>query len=118
MVELNKVRANGKSIVLDNGVELTYCELGEEHEEVVLSAAFYHHTWYPVLEGLAERYHVYGIVMRIDGEKEHPDQFTQYLDNGEVDWPNQWGEDVYNFSQKLGLTRFHYVGKCHSTQPG
>ena len=40
-MEANKVAYGAKSIVLDNGVELTYCELGEQNEEVLVTGAFY-----------------------------------------------------------------------------
>lgn len=98
--------------MLDNGAELTYFERGQEHEEVLICGAFYHHTFMPVAEGLAERYHVYGIVMRFDGitDQKEPD--------GTTHWGRQWGKDVYDFAVKMGIKRFHYVGKCHGTQPG
>ena len=67
-MDANKIKGEAKSLLLDNGVELTYCERGAEHSEVVLCGAFYFHTFMPVIEALAERYHVYGIVMRFDGK--------------------------------------------------
>lgn len=111
-MEANKVRGEAKSIVLDDGTELTYCELGAEHDEVVISGAFYFHTFMPVLEGLAKRYHVYGVVMRGTGDT------TERMDDGTVNWDRQWGKDVYDFACKMGIGRFHYVGKCHGTNPG
>lgn len=111
-MERNKVSKNGKSILLDNGVELTYCEFGEENEEVLISGAFYFHTWTPVLEALAEKYHVYGIVMRFDGVG------TQLHENGDIHWGKQWGDDVYQFAAAMGIDKFHYVGKCHGVTPG
>ena len=67
-METNKVAYGAESIMLENGVELTYCELGEQNEEVLITGAFYFHTVMPVVELLAERYHVYGVVMRFDGK--------------------------------------------------
>ena len=66
-MEVNKIKGEAKSLMLDNGVELTYCELGKENKEVIISGAFYFHTFMPVLEELAKRDHVYGIVMLMDG---------------------------------------------------
>ena len=111
-MEANKIKGESKSIVLDNGAELTYCEYGKENKEVLIAGAFYFHTLMPVIEGLAKRYHVYGVVMRFDGitDELNPD--------GTTHWGRQWGKDIYDFSQKLGITKFHYNGKCHGTVPG
>lgn len=99
------------SIVLDNGVEVTYFELGQEHEEVMSFPGFYFYTFYTLAEALATKYHVYGIVMRFNGVE------TQVV-NGQNQWNKQWGEDVYKFCLAKGLTSFHYFGKCHGTNPG
>lgn len=111
-MESNKIKGEAKSLVLDNGIELTYCELGKENKEIIISGAFYFHTFMPVLELLAEKYHVYGIVMRMDGE------ISERSADGSNNWPRQWGKDVYEFTQKMGINKFHYVGKCHGTLPG
>lgn len=111
-MEANKIKGEAKSIVLPNGVELTYCERGEQNKEVILSGAFYFHTFMPVLECLAEKYHVYGIVMRFDG---NTDQLNA---DGSVNWARQWGSDVLGFADQMGIKKFHYVGKCHGTVPG
>ncbi|MBQ7477513.1 MAG: alpha/beta hydrolase [Selenomonadaceae bacterium] len=111
-MEANKIKGEAKSIVLDNGVELTYCERGEQNKEVILSGAFYFHTFMPVLECLAEKYHVYGIVMRFDGKTD------QLNADGTTHWARQWGSDVLGFAEKMGIGKFHYVGKCHGTVPG
>lgn len=112
MFEAKKVSKNGKSITLDSGLELTYCEFGEEHEEIVLSGAFYFHTFTPVLEELAKRYHVYGVVMRMSGPA------TEFDKDGSINWTRQWGEDLYQFCKAMNIKKFHYVGKCHGTNPG
>ena len=111
-MEANKIKGEAKSLVLDNGAELTYCERGAENEEVMICGAFYHHTFMPVIEGLAKRYHVYGIVMRFDGITDQKEA------DGTTHWGRQWGKDVYDFAQKMGIKRFHYMGKCHGTNPG
>lgn len=113
-MESHKVSKNGMSLTLDNGLVLTYCEFGTEHEEVVVSGAFYFHTFTPVLEELAKRYHVYGVVMRINEDG----PITQRNTDGSVNWGRQWGEDIYRFTQALGVEQFHYVGKCHGANPG
>ncbi|MGI6212456.1 MAG: alpha/beta fold hydrolase [Anaerovoracaceae bacterium] len=112
MFEEKKISKNGKSITLSSGLEISYCEFGEENEEIVLSGAFYFHTFTPVLEELAKRYHVYGVVMRLGGEG------TQLNADGSVNWCRQWGDDLYQFCRAMNITRFHYVGKCHGTNPG
>ena len=111
-MEANKIKGPAKSIILPNGAEITYAERGEQNEEVVISGAFYHHTFMPVIEGLAQRYHVYALVMRFDGitDQKNPD--------GTTHWGKQWGKDVYDFAKAMGIERFHYVGKCHGTIPG
>lgn len=111
-MEANKIKGEAKSLLLDNGVELTYCERGEQNREVLVCGCFYFHTFMPVIEALAKRFHVYGVVMRFDG---HADEVNS---DGTTNWTRQWGKDVYDFTQKLGLTKFHYVGKCHGTVPG
>ncbi len=114
-MEAYKISCEAKAVTLEDGLELTYCELGKENEEVIISGAFYFHTFTPVLEELAKRYHVYGIVMRTESCDEH---ITMRNADGSVNWSRQWGDDVYRFAKKLGIKSFHYVGKCHGTNPG
>lgn len=111
-MEINKIKGEAKNLMLKNGTEITYCERGAEHTEVVITAAFYFHTFMPVVEALAERYHVYGIVMPVSGEKEPTDA------DGDIFWGDIWGSQVYEFAKQKGIERFHYVGKCHGTIPG
>jgi pimeloyl-ACP methyl ester carboxylesterase len=103
---------DAKILTLDDGTELYYCELGEENEEVIISPAHYFLTWSPVLEGLAEKYHVFGVIMRFDGP------VTQRNADNSVNWARQYGDDVYRFAKKMGFEQFHYLGKCHGTLPG
>ena len=108
----SRVEKNGKTITLDNGVELLYCEFGKENQEVLISGAFYFITFNPFLEELAKKYHVYGVVMRPNGKT------TEHNEDGTVNWSRQWGEDIYQFAKAIGLESFHYAGKCHGTNPG
>ena len=111
-MEANKVKGEAKSLMLDNAIEVTYCERGEQNSEVLITGAFYFHTVMPVVEGLAKRYHVYGIVMRISGDSDYKNP------DGSIHWGNTWGNEIYEFACKMGIQRFHYWGKCHGTAPG
>ncbi|MBQ6976097.1 MAG: alpha/beta hydrolase [Selenomonadaceae bacterium] len=111
-MEKNKIRGEAKSLILDSGIELTYCERGEKNSEIIITGAFFFHTFMPVIEKLAEKFHVYGVIMRFDGES------TEKNSDGSTNWSRQWGSDIYNFAKKLNLSKFHYVGKCHGTVPG
>ena len=111
-MEANKIKGEAKSLVLDNGVELTYCEKGQQNKEIMVCGAFYFHTFMPVIDGLAQRYHVYGVIMRFDGKT------SQHNADGTVNWAKQWGKDIYDFTQKMQIKKFHYLGKCHGTVPG
>lgn len=111
-MEANKIKGEAKGLTLANGAELTYCERGAENPEVIITGAFFFHTFMPVVEKLAEKYHVYGVVMRFDGAGDELNA------DGSVNWSRQWGKDIYDFAQALQLEKFHYVGKCHGTVPG
>lgn len=111
-MESQKIKGEAKCLTLDNGVELTYCELGENNSEIIVAGAFAFQTFMPFIELLAKKYHVYGVVMRMDGES------TEKNSDGSTNWTRQWGSDIYNFAEKLNLQKFHYVGKCHGSVPG
>lgn len=111
-MDATKIRGEAKGLTLDSGVELTYCERGEGNDEIIVCGEFAFHTFMPMIELLAERYHVYGVVMRFDGKA------TEVNDDGSTNWSRQWGSDVYNFARALNLPKFHYVGKCHGSIPG
>ena len=111
-IESNKIKGEAKSIKLNNGVVLTYAEKGEKNEEVMITGAFYHHTFMPVVEGLSRRYHVYAVVMRFSGPTEELEK------DGTTNWTKQWGRDIYNFALEMKINKFHYIGKCHGTIPG
>lgn len=111
-MEANKIKGIAKSCILDNGVELTYCERGEENSEVIICGAFFFHTFMPVIERLSAKYHVYGVIMRFDGKADELNA------DGTTNWARQWGKDIHDFAQKMHVENFHYVGKCHGTVPG
>ena len=111
-MEANKIKGEAKGLLLDNGAELTYCERGEENEETLIMPGFFFYTFMPIMERLATRYHVYGIIMRFDGPG---DQLNQ---DGSINWTRQWGKDVYDFCTKMGIGKFVYFGKCHGSIPG
>lgn len=111
-MEAKKIKGEAKGMLLDNGVELTYCEFGKENEEVLVCTSFAFITLMPVVQILAKKFHVYGIVMRLDGKGD------QVNEDGSINWTKQWGKDVYDFVQKMNLTKFHYMGKCHGSVPG
>ena len=113
MIETWKFAMEAKSVVTEDGIELSYCELGEENEEIIITGAFYFHTWLPVVTELAKKYHIYGYVMRFgDGGG------TQFNEDGTIHWSKQWGDDLYKFAKALGIEKFNYLGKCHGTVPG
>ena len=106
------IKNNCKFVTLDNGYELPYSEMGEENEVVLVESAFYLLSTANVGEELAKKYHYYGFVMRWDGPAE------EINEDGSINWARQWGKDVYEATQKLGLDSFHYLGQCHGVIPG
>ena len=66
----------------------------------------------PLLKKLAERYHVYGIVMRSSGIT------SKVAADGEIDWSAQWCDDIVQFAYALDIDKFIYLGKCHGSMPG
>ena len=111
-MEAQKIQGEAKNLILDSGIELTYCEHGEKNSEIIICGAFFFHTFMPIIEKIAEKFHVYGVIMRFDGKS------TEKNSDGSINWSRQWGSDIYNFAKKLNLQKFHYVGKCHGTVPG
>ena len=108
---------NCHAVTLDNGVDLPYVEFGEENEEVIVSGAAYFITFNTFLKDLAKKYHVYGFIMR-SGHTDEGVPAEIYDEDGDIHWTRQWGKDIYEATQKLGLTKFNYVGKCHGVMPG
>jgi pimeloyl-ACP methyl ester carboxylesterase len=111
-METQKIKGQAKSIILDNGAEITYCEKGEENKEVLIMGGFFFITFMPMVEHLAKHYHVYGVVMRFSGPTD------QLAADGHTHWGRQWGKDIYDFAIKMGIQKFHYFGKCHGSVPG
>lgn len=111
-MEANKIKGEAKAIKLANGAELTYCERGESNEEIVIMPGFFFYTFMPMLEGLAERYHVYGVIMRFDGPGD------ELNEDGSINWTRQWGKDIYDFCQAMGIQQYIHFGKCHGSVPG
>ena len=111
-METNKIKGEAKSLILDSGIELTYCERGKKNSEIIICGAFFFHIFMPVIEKLAEKFHIYGVIIRFDGKS------TEKNSDGSTNCSRQWGSDIYNFAKKLNLSKFHYVGKCHGTVPG
>lgn len=109
-----RVAENCKKVTLDNGTVLPYCEFGEENEEVIVTSAIYFITFNDFLKQLAKKYHIYGFIMRVgeDGNE------TERNEDGSINWLRQWGLEIYQATQKLGIEKFHYCGKCHGVMPG
>ena len=107
-----RMAENGRKITLDNGRDILYCEFGAENKEIIVTGAIYFITFNEFLKELAKNFHVYGFIMRLDGdgEEKNPD--------GSINWTRQWGRDIYDAARKLGIGKFHYVGKCHGAMPG
>lgn len=111
-MEANKIKGEAKALKLANGAELTYCERGENNEEIVVMPGFFFYTFMPMLEGLAERYHVYGVIMRFDGPGD------ELNEDGSINWTRQWGKDIYDFCEAMGIRQYIHFGKCHGSVPG
>ncbi|ORX86498.1 alpha/beta-hydrolase [Anaeromyces robustus] len=111
-MEANKIKGPAKCVTLPNGDVITYAERGEQNKEIMFTGALYHHTFMPVVEELAKRFHVYAFIMRTHGVVE------EINTDGSIHWANQWGKDLYDFANYLGIKKFHYLGKCHGTMPG
>ena len=58
-MEAQKIQGEAKNLILDSGIELTYCERGEKNSEVIICGEFFFHTFMPMIEKLAEKFHVY-----------------------------------------------------------
>lgn len=112
--EDSRVAENCRKVTLADGTILPFCEFGAENEEIIVTGAVYFITYNELLKELAKKYHVYGFIMRIDENGNE----TERNSDGTINWLRQWGKEVYEATQLLGLQRFHYMGKCHSVMPG
>ena len=101
-----------EKITLSNGVELTYEEHGRGNRETIIHTEFYFGTFRKWVGYMAEDFHVYALTMRLGGKA------TQVRKDGKTDWPEQWADDIYQFSRAIGADKFIHVGKCHGSVPG
>ncbi len=85
-----------------NNVKINYIEQGAGDETIIfvhgLGGATGH--WKGVLERLPEEYHAYTLDLRGHGQSEKPGSYQLA----------EFVQDVYAFSQELGIGRFTYVG--------
>lgn len=92
----------GPQSVTVNGVKINYVEQGSGDEVVIFVHGYASAKgfWKDVLELIPKEYHVYALDLRGHGKSERPGsyQLTEFV------------EDIYAFSQELGIKRFSYVG--------
>lgn len=92
----------GPQSVTVNGVKINYIEQGSGDEVIIFvhGLASSKGAWKEVLELLPKEYHAYALDQRGHGKSERPGsyQLTEFV------------EDIYAFSQELGIERFTYVG--------
>ena len=85
-----------------NGVKINYVEQGSGDEVAVFVHGYCGGlgNWKQVLELLPKEYHAYALDLRGHGQSENPGsyQLTEFV------------EDIYAFTQELGIGRFTYVG--------
>jgi pimeloyl-ACP methyl ester carboxylesterase len=85
-----------------NNVKINYIEQGAGDEAVIFVHGFAGAigNWREVLERLPKEYHAFAIDQRGHGQSDKPGsyQLTEFV------------EDIYAFSQALGIGRFTYVG--------
>jgi pimeloyl-ACP methyl ester carboxylesterase len=105
--------ADYKKIQCAHGVEISYVEFGQENEEVLIMGGYYFITFVPMLKALAKKYHVFGVVMRLDDKQ----PVSERAGDGLPNWKKQWVIDFYEFIKAIGITKFTYLGKCHGTFP-
>lgn len=107
------------NVTLDNGAELTYCELGQDHQEILVTTAFYFHTFMSVVEELAKRFHVYALIMRFDGTTDelnadgdaaNKPEFQKYAPSPELIWDSL--EDCDKALKNMTVP----VGYCFGTR--
>jgi 3-oxoadipate enol-lactonase len=92
----------GPQSVTVNGVKINYIEQGSGDEVIIFvhGYASAKGVWKEVLELLPKEYHALALDQRGHGQSERPGsyQLTEFV------------EDIYAFSQELGIERFTYVG--------
>jgi pimeloyl-ACP methyl ester carboxylesterase len=97
-----KKTPTGSQSVTVNGVKINYIEQGSGDEVIIFVHGYASSkgAWKEVLELLPKEYHAYALDQRGHGQSERPGsyQLTEFV------------EDIYAFSQELGIERFTYVG--------
>lgn len=92
----------GPQSVTVNGVKINYIEQGSGDEVIIFvhGLASSKGAWKEVLELLPKEYHAYALDQRGHGQSERPGSYklTEFV------------EDIYAFSQELGIKRFTLVG--------
>jgi pimeloyl-ACP methyl ester carboxylesterase len=85
-----------------NNVKLNYIEQGAGDETIVFvhGMAGAIGNWRRVLERLPEEYHAYALDLRGHGQSGKPGSYQS----------TEIVQDIYAFSQELGIGRFTYVG--------
>jgi pimeloyl-ACP methyl ester carboxylesterase len=85
-----------------NNVKINYIEQGEGDEVIIFVHGYSGAlgNWKLVLELLPEEYHAYALDLRGHGQSGKPGSYQL----------NEMIEDIYAFSQELGIEKFTYVG--------
>ena len=85
-----------------NNVKINYIEQGEGDEVIVFVHGYNGSlgNWKSVLELLPKEYHAYALDQRGHGQSDKPGSYQLA----------EMVEDIYAFSQELGIERFTYVG--------
>jgi len=93
--------AESQSVTV-NGVRINYVEQGAGEEVLVFVHGYTNAIayWTKVLELLPEEYHAYALDLRGHGQSGQP---------GSYQLP-EFVEDIYAFTQELGIEKFTYVG--------
>lgn len=96
-----------------NGVELYYEEYGTG-ENIIISAQSHieEECYQKDLAELYDNYKVYLIQLRGYGKS------TRVFEDYGNKWLDIWAEDVYQFSQQLGIKQFIYTGVSHGAGVG
>ncbi|MDO4290402.1 MAG: alpha/beta hydrolase [Eggerthellaceae bacterium] len=111
-MESNLVRGPAESFTTSYGAEIVYCERGNKNGRPVILPGFFLITFMDIIDALSDDFHVYGMVMRMDG----PGNCLEA--DGSVNWAHQWGADEYELARHLELEKFAHFGKCHGSIPG
>ena len=101
IASVNLAHTAPQSVTVNN-VKINYIEQGEGDEVIVFVHGYAGSlgNWKSVLELLPKEYHAYALDQRGHGQSGRPGsyQLTEFV------------EDIYAFSQELGIEKFTYVG--------